>query len=193
MQPTELKFKVIIIGDSAVGKSSLAIRQCKNEFLEDTSPTIGAAHIQTKIPIDDKVVTLVIWDTAGQEEFAPLVPMYARKASCAIVVASVNNEQSLLNIDTWIKTLYESGEKPEVVVAINKFDLINDTIDEVDKLTKTFENKYDSFYFCSAKSGYNVKELFDTVAERCMNRSKPDDQKGELQSITTEKPRKSCC
>ena len=87
--------------------------------------------------------------------------MYKLDNGQTVVIQEVRNNPIVI-IDTWIKTLYESGEKPEVVVAINKFDLINDKIDEVDKLTKTFENKYDSFYFCSAKSGYNVKELFDT-------------------------------
>ena len=192
MSDEELKCKVIIIGDSSVGKTSIAIRQCKDEFQQDLPPTIGSAHMQTKVTYGDKMITLIIWDTAGQEEFAPLVPMYARKATCAIVVAAVNNDESIDHIEKWVETLYDSGERPPVIVALNKFDLIEGNMKEVDRLTKTIENKYDSYFFCSAKSNHNINELFTQVAAKCIEQNNRD-LVSETTDLKAAKNTKKCC
>ena len=193
MDTEELKYKVIIIGDSSVGKTSIAVRQCRGEFYQDITPTIGSAHLQTKITYGDKRITLIIWDTAGQEEFAPLVPMYARKANCAIVCAAVNSEDSIDHINKWVETLNDSGEHPPIIVALNKFDLIEGNMNEIDKLTKIIQNKYESFFFCSAKSNHNINELFMEVASKCIEQSNKGSETVSSDLKTSQQNPKKCC
>jgi Ras-related protein Rab-5C len=188
MEKSELKSKIIIIGDSAVGKSSIAARQCRGEFKEDTSPTIGSAHLQTNIKYGDESITLVIWDTAGQEEFASLVPMYARKATVAIICASFDIPSSIENIDRWVQNLYENGEKIPIIIAINKIDKVKEQQKEIDRITKMLEDKYDTIFFTSAKTGYNINELFVSVASKCFVNTVT-----ETVQIDIKKPKKRCC
>ena len=184
------RFKVIIIGDSAVGKSSIAAQQCNKEFDSNLNPTIGSAHLITTIDLSpDQKVTLVIWDTAGQEEFAPLVPMYARKANCALIVGSATSEDSINNMKKWEDTLYQSGERPPVIAVINKMDLVEDQTKKVDDVKLKLGNEFPSIFFVSAKTSYNISELFVEVARKCT----VSDEEPEESPITMKKKEKSGC
>jgi len=184
------RFKVIIIGDSAVGKSSIASRQCNNEFSTNLNPTIGSAHLLSKVNLGDKTVTLVIWDTAGQEEFAPLVPMYARKANCALIVGSVTSPDSIRNMTKWEDMLYQSGEKPPVLAVVNKLDLAKDEQDTIDTISIQLRNNFSPIFYVSAKTGNGINELFVEVARKCLDSLKIAD---ESLPITPEKKSSSCC
>ena len=183
------RYKVIIIGDSAVGKSSIAARQCNSEFDPNLNPTIGSAHLITNIQLGEKKVTLVIWDTAGQEEFAPLVPMYARKANCALIVASATSQESINNMKKWEDMLYQSGERPPVLAVINKMDLVNDETKTCDEIKLQLQNNFSELYFVSAKSGYGIQELFVEVARKCTQSNQEEVVAPDLQ----ESKKKSCC
>ena len=184
-----LRFKVIIIGDSGVGKSSLAARQCNSEFSNNLNPTIGSAHLLSKVKIGEKTITLVIWDTAGQEEFAPLVPMYARKANCALIVSSVISNDSISNMKKWEDMLYQSGEKPPVIGVINKMDLATDEQDSIDSISLKLKEDFNSLFFVSAKTGNGIDELFLQVAQNCLIST----QIIEDQPIIDSKNKKSNC
>ena len=184
------RFKVIIIGDSAVGKSSIAARQCNSEFDPNLNPTIGSAHLITNIELGERKVTLVIWDTAGQEEFAPLVPMYARKANCALIVASAVSLESINNMKKWEDMLYQSGERPPVLAVINKMDLVSDETKTCDDIKLQLQNIFSEIYFVSAKSGYGIQELFVEVARKC---TQTDEDDGEPANELKETKKKSCC
>ena len=87
--------KVVIVGDSGVGKSSLLLRYYRNEFSDVFEVTIGGAFTQTKVDLEKGVsVTLDIWDTAGQERFRSLMPLYYRQASAAVIVYDVGDMKS---------------------------------------------------------------------------------------------------
>ena len=89
-----INYKFVLVGDSAVGKSSIANRYISNDFYEFQEPTIGAAFMSKKLNIDDKEIKLEIWDTAGQERYRSLAPMYYRNASVAIVVYDITKASS---------------------------------------------------------------------------------------------------
>lgn len=92
MKPIQVK--LVLLGEAAVGKSSLVLRFVNNEFQENKEPTIGAAFLTQKCKLDDKIIKFEIWDTAGQERFHSLAPMYYRNAQAAVVVYDITKPVS---------------------------------------------------------------------------------------------------
>ncbi|KAJ2455130.1 Vacuolar protein sorting-associated protein 21 [Coemansia sp. RSA 2336] len=119
-----IQIKVVLLGEAAVGKSSLVLRFVNDDFVENKEPTIGAAFMTQKVRLDDSVLKLDIWDTAGQERFHSLAPMYYRNAQAALVVYDITRASSLDRAKSWIKEL-ERQANPNIVVALvgNKLDL----------------------------------------------------------------------
>jgi small GTP-binding protein len=183
---SQSKFKVILLGDTGVGKTSIARRQSQNTFDFKMTPTVGASHLRASVHIDEQNVDLLLWDTAGQEQFVSLVPMYARGANICIIVGSIVNPESCDHIPLWRDRLFDAGEHPPVVVAINKMDLLEGaplTIESV----KTNLAGFQDVYFVSARTGIGIKSLFAEIAHialRGTNAPKPtsidiSDQSGE--------------
>jgi small GTP-binding protein len=157
------KYKVIILGDTGVGKTSIVRRQALNTFDFKMVPTLGAAHIRCPMTLGDRSLELMLWDTAGQERFSSLVPMYARDADVCIIVASIVSPDSCENVLVWRDRLLDSGEKPPVVVAINKMDLADGAPVTADQL-KASLSSFTSIYFVSARTGECIEQLFVEVA-----------------------------
>ena len=159
-------FKVIILGRTGVGKTCLAVRQCRRQFQADIAPTTGAAYFRAHVTVEDDEVELKIWDTAGQEQFASLVPMYARGSHACILVAAVDSRESISELDLWRDRLLDYGEQPPIVVAINKVDLVDSAEVNEDEVRELLADKYEHVFFVSAKAGYFVEELFSCVARQ---------------------------
>ncbi|CAL1696058.1 unnamed protein product [Somion occarium] len=100
-----VQVKLVLLGEAAVGKSSVVLRFVSNEFQPNKEPTIGAAFLTQKCRLEDRVLRYEIWDTAGQERFHSLAPMYYRNAQAAVVVYDVTKASSLEKAKTWVKEL----------------------------------------------------------------------------------------
>ncbi|SGY30862.1 BQ5605_C002g01188 [Microbotryum silenes-dioicae] len=125
-QPSRpVQVKLCLLGESAVGKSSVVLRFCSNSFEANKEPTIGAAFLTQRCRLEDKVIKFEIWDTAGQERFRSLSPMYYRNAQAAVVVYDVTKAASLEQAKTWVKELQRQAN-PNIVIALagNKVDLV---------------------------------------------------------------------
>jgi len=122
-----VQVKLVLLGEAAVGKSSLVLRFVQNDFNENTSPTIGAAFLTQKCRLENRVVKFEIWDTAGQERFHSLAPMYYRNAQAAVVVYDITKASSLEKAKAWVKELQRQAS-PNIVIALvgNKLDLVHD-------------------------------------------------------------------
>ena len=158
----ELSFKIIIIGDSGVGKSCLAIRALKNIFESLYQPTIGFEFMSSYIKIDGKIIKLQIWDTCGQEVYRSLISSFYNNASLAIMVYSINNENSFNNLDFWLNEIRTKANPDINIILIgNKNDLENERKIPKD-LGQEFSdnNGLNLFFESSAKTGFNVKQLF---------------------------------
>jgi len=121
-----VQVKLVLLGEAAVGKSSVVMRFVNNEFQANKEPTIGAAFLTQKCRLEDRVLRYEIWDTAGQERFHSLAPMYYRNAQAAVVVYDVTKAASLEKAKSWVKELQRQAN-PNIVIALagNKIDLVS--------------------------------------------------------------------
>merc|ERR1711985_223339 len=119
-----VQFKLVLLGDSAVGKSSLVLRFVRGQFFEYQESTIGAAFLTQTVALNDTTVKFEIWDTAGQERYHSLAPMYYRGAAAAIIVYDITSTDSFNRAKNWVRELQRQGN-PELIVALagNKADL----------------------------------------------------------------------
>ncbi|CAM9786397.1 unnamed protein product [Choristocarpus tenellus] len=116
--------KVVLLGDTGVGKSSLVLRFVTNNFKPYSESTIGASFMSKMIMIDNTPIKFQIWDTAGQEKYHSLAPMYYRGASAAIVVYDITKAHSFETLKDWINELQAQGPKDmAIAIAGNKKDL----------------------------------------------------------------------
>lgn len=119
--------KILIIGESGVGKSSLLLRFTEDNFDPEQTLTIGVDFKTKRLTVDGNTVKLAIWDTAGQERFRTLTPSYYRDAQGAILVFDVSNYASFAKLETWINELETYSTKSNIVKMIvgNKIDIVS--------------------------------------------------------------------
>ncbi|OAL64152.1 autophagy protein [Trichophyton rubrum] len=166
------QFKLVLLGESAVGKSSLVLRFVKDQFDDYRESTIGAAFLTQTISLDETTtVKFEIWDTAGQERYKSLAPMYYRNANCAVVVYDITQAASLDKAKSWVKELQrQANENIIIALAGNKLDLVNESpdkraIETADAAAYAKEAGL-LFFETSAKTSTNVRELFTAIAKK---------------------------
>jgi small GTP-binding protein len=161
-------YKVILLGDASVGKTSLARRQASGSFDFRMMPTVGVDYLASTVEIERRTVKLMLWDTAGQEQFASLVPMYVRGANACVIVGSIIDPRTLEHMESWLNLLHESGEKPPVIVAVNKNDLADDTTAPQEAIRAKYAHLFPEMFFVSARTGDTVQLLFQQVGIAAM-------------------------
>ncbi|KAF0987394.1 hypothetical protein HZS_2521, partial [Henneguya salminicola] len=159
-------YKLVLLGDSAVGKSSLVLRFVKDQFSEYQESTIGAAFLAQTVVLEDSVVRFEIWDTAGQERYHSLAPMYYRGSHAALVVYDITNMESFTRAKNWISELQRQAP-PNIVICLvgNKLDLQSKR-EVATELSEAFATE-NHLLFCetSAKTATGVQKLFATVVD----------------------------
>ena len=159
------KIKLLIIGDSGVGKSCILLRYVDNKYSEDFSATIGIDN-KSKIVIIDKLkYKLHIWDTAGQERFRTVTSSYYRGAHGIMVVYSISDEESFHNIKKWLQEIdrYACEDVRKIIVGNMMDDKSKREVDYNAGLDLADRYNID-FIETSAKSGENIEEAFMTLA-----------------------------
>jgi len=122
-----LNFKIVLLGEGCVGKTSLVLRYVEDKFHEKHFSTIQASFLTKKINLDGRRLTLAIWDTAGQERFHALGPIYYRESHSAILVYDITNQDSFVKVKNWVKELKRIlGDKVVLAIVGNKTDLEKD-------------------------------------------------------------------
>ena len=158
----DLNFKLIVIGDSGVGKSCLSIKATKDTFDKIYSPTIGFEFMTLFLKVEDYIIKLQIWDTCGQEVYRSLITSFYHNSSLAILVYSIDDNNSFLNLNSWLNEVRINGN-PDINIFLvgNKVDLEDQRQVATDKAQEFSENNdIKLFLETSAKTGFNVKNVF---------------------------------
>lgn len=187
--------KVIMMGESSVGKSSIIYRFSKDEFDELGTPTIGACYITKVVEVDGKKIALHVWDTAGQERFRSIIPMYLRGSLAVLYVCAADNPESVQRLEEWRKVVMNTQPETKVsVIVYNKSDISNQALYQQ---TIEFAQRYDyEFMATSAKTNANIHELFELVAKRIIERTDITKLEVVQQTLKPSQPKKqesSCC
>ncbi|KMT20255.1 hypothetical protein BVRB_1g002590 [Beta vulgaris subsp. vulgaris] len=159
-------YKVVVIGDSAVGKSQLLSRFAKNEFCLDSKSTIGVEFQTRTVTIKSKVVKAQIWDTAGQERYRAVTSAYYRGALGAVVVYDITKRQTFDHVARWIDELRAHADNSIVIMLIgNKADLVDQRAVPTEDAVEFAQDQGLFFSEASALSGDNVEKAFFRVLE----------------------------
>ena len=161
------QFKLVLLGESAVGKSSLVSRFVKGQFHGYKESTTGAAFLTQSVCLDDTTVKFEIWDTAGQEQYHSLAPMYYIGAQAAIVVYDITNQETFAQAKTWVKELQRQAS-PNIIIALagNKADLANKRMVEYEEAQAYADDNSLLFMETSAKTAMNMNDLFLAIAKK---------------------------
>jgi small GTP-binding protein len=176
MNAGEFKFKFVMLGDFAVGKTSLVKRFVYNIFDDLYLTTIGVRVMKKELAINDRgeiQVTLLIWDIGGQQDFQMVTPQYLQGASGAIIVADQSRIQTIEQIDSHIEQFWNENPPGKIVIAFNKDDMFSDA-EPPGEVKSHIESKHerhgDAVFRTSAKDGRNVQEMFVHLVGSIMNR-----------------------
>ena len=184
----DLSFKIIVIGNSGVGKSCLALKATKNIFEEQFMSTVGFEFFVFNLKINEKIIKLQIWDTCGQEVYRSLISNFYRSSSMAIIVYSIDNEESFNDLDNWVKQL-KTHSSPDCKVFIigNKNDLEDKrkvSYEQGENFAKN--NQFNLFLETSAKTGFNSKEMFIEAAKLLYRNYEKLNKDGDLTKLNEE-------
>ena len=175
-----LAYKLVLLGESAVGKSSLVLRFVRAQFFEYQESTIGAAFLTQTVPLSDCTIKFEIWDTAGQERYKSLAPMYYRGAAASVVVYDITNYDSYNRAKSWVKELQRQGNT-EIVIALagNKADLADKRQVDTEEARAYAEENGILFLETSAKTNQNVEPMFVQIAELLPKEQSNEEESGD--------------
>ncbi|THG98040.1 hypothetical protein EW026_g4076 [Hermanssonia centrifuga] len=157
-------FKVVLIGDSGVGKSNLLSRFTRNEFNLESKSTIGVEFATRSLAIDTKTVKAQIWDTAGQERYRAITSAYYRGAVGALLVYDISKHATYVNVTRWLKELRDHADSNIVIMLVgNKSDLKHLRAVPTDEAKSFAAENGLSFIETSALDASNVESAFQTI------------------------------
>ena len=161
-----INFKLIIIGDSGVGKSCLLRRAVQNTFTTDHTATIGFEFLLMYYEVNGVQLKLQIWDTCGQEMYRSLIQGFYRNTALTIMIFSLDNFDSFSNLKKWLGDVRTNSEKDQPVFVVgNKYDLDDRKVNYEDAKMFVEQNGLYDYIETSAATGYNIRELFNEVAK----------------------------
>jgi len=202
-----ISFKILLLGNSEVGKTSFILRFCEHTFAEESITTIGV-DTKTKFIIrNNQKIQLIIWDTAGQERFKAITKNSFKGAQGIILMYGVNNKESFKGIKEWINNIKENSDQNKVVliIVVNKCDLDESNWAVDREMVNDLQQKENiEILLASAKNNINVSETFSKLVDKMMDLDlgvvkrntvfgDNDEEKGQKLNSKTEKKKKGCC
>ena len=198
--------KIVLLGNASVGKSSILQRFASDMFTEHSPPTVGAAFTTKVITVKGRQIKFDIWDTAGQEKYRSMTPLYYRGAYAAIIVYDLTDKQSFDGAVSWINEIRNiEGKDIEIAVVGNKVDLQSNQRQIATETAKQYAADH-GFLFTetSAKSGVGVSELFHDIGATIPSNLNAHCNRSDLSASTmdfirddhhfeTKTNRKQCC
>ena len=181
----DVKYKIMVLGESKVGKTSLIKRYTKDQFGGVYLTTVGMDFQDKIIEIEDKKVRLQVWDTAGQERFRNVTKSYFQSSHGLLVVYDITDRESFEKINFWMDNIKNNApENAKLILVGNKCDLANErkvTIEDGENKARNYNIK---FFESSAKDGTNVNELFFYLANEIYQDDKLNGKKGRKMTVS---------
>ena len=166
------RFKVVLLGEGRVGKTSILVRFCQNTFNDKQVPTLQASYLDRAVSVDGKQVQLSIWDTAGQERFHALGPIYYRDADAALLVYDITDAETLERVRKWVQELKRhASDNIVIAIAGNKCDLEKRRHVKQKDAEELAEAVGASHFHTSAKQNKGLKEAFKFLAKGVLKKS----------------------
>jgi Ras-related protein Rab-21 len=198
------RFKVVLLGEGRVGKTSILLRYTKGEYNDRQISTLQASYLDKRVTLNPSGtnVHLSIWDTAGQERFHALGPIYYRDASGALLVYDITDAESFNKVKNWVKELRKIvGNDITIVIAGNKIDLEKNRNVSEEEATKYAESVGATHFNCSAKANRGLDEVFTNLSQRMVDFKRKGGQGKQLSKaklvIVDAEPepaaKKGCC
>tara|TARA_B100001063_G_scaffold243020_1_gene272800 strand:- start:1255 stop:1839 length:585 start_codon:yes stop_codon:yes gene_type:complete len=185
-------YKIVLVGDTGVGKSSIATQFANNEFSDFQESTIGAAFFTKSIEIDGTSYKIDVWDTAGQERYHSLTPMYYRGAKIALIVFDITNLLSYEKMKQWSSEIKNSVNNIVITIVGNKIDLEHRRkVSKEDAIEYCMQEGFE-YYETSAKTAENIELIF----EKSIKNIEPEENLETVETLNVHKQivsRKRCC
>ena len=199
-----ISFKILLLGDSTVGKTAFILRFCEDKFDEDSLTTIGLDQKNKYVKRGDKKIELHIWDTAGQERFRAIAKNLYKGADGILLMYDMSNLNSFNHIKEWINSIKESVDISKIALIIvgNKCDLTTQEITVDEEKKKNFEETRKlKIIEASAKKNINVNDSFIVLLDKMLalglgkkkTNGIDDDGNQKLQNNNNDKKRSNCC
>ncbi|KAL6076940.1 Ras-related protein Rab-21 [Balamuthia mandrillaris] len=186
---TTINFKVVLLGEGSVGKTSLVTRYVQNKFNEKHVTTIQASFLSKRLNIDGERINLAIWDTAGQERFHALGPIYYRESNGALLVYDITDNNSFIKVKNWVKELRSQlGKSVTLAIVGNKVDLEKQSraVNEEEALEYA-KSVGAEHYYTSAKLNKGIDELFLDLSRRMLAAAKAASSSSGIDTRQTQK------
>ncbi|XP_041110275.1 EF-hand calcium-binding domain-containing protein 4B [Polyodon spathula] len=186
-------FKIVLVGNSSVGKTSLLRRFCDDCFYPGTSATVGIDYSVKTVTVDNSQVALQMWDTAGQERYRSITKQFFRKADGVIVMYDITSELTFTSVRQWLMSVQEgAGDDIPIMLVGNKTDKESEREVQFNSGQRLAKDLDLIFYECSAFSGHSVKESMLQLARILKEREDKEKEK-TIQLVDDSSKKKSCC
>ena len=165
-------FKIVLIGDTCVGKSCILVRFSDDVFVENYVTTIGVDFRFKTMIVKNKIAKIQIWDTAGQERYRSITTAYYRGAAAIIICCDSTNKESFYNINNWIDEISKYTDKDvDKLVLMNKCDLIQERQIDKNEISKFEKENGLKIMEVSAKTGNGIDKAFEYIIERLIDKN----------------------
>ena len=191
----EFMYKILLLGDSSVGKTCILTRYADNTFQEEHMATIGLDFKIKSVNLNGKIVKVQIWDTAGQDRFKSITKNYYKGAHGIILIYDVTKRKTFDNLKNWIDTIKEEvSDKVSVILVGNKIDNIDNRVVTTQE-GQGIANEYNlQFYETSAKTGDNIDIAFNDLIKKVVEIFGKYEEKGQkLGNNNKKSKKKGCC
>jgi small GTP-binding protein len=210
--PYHYIFKIILIGDSGIGKTSIINRYIHNSFNDKYICTIGVDFMMKTMNIEETQIKLQVWDTAGMERYKQLTTSYYKGSHSAIIVFDLTNKSSFDNVEYWLNLFYENSNpifQKYVMLIGNKADMVDSIKVTPDMIEAFIKDRNIQYAECSARTGENISSVFESLGRKLFEnfkfsynekiksmelRKSSKTTEGNFQSLADKsKEKKSCC
>ena len=187
-------FKIVLIGDTCVGKSCILVRFSDDVFVENYVTTIGVDFRFKTMIVKNKIAKIQIWDTAGQERYRSITTAYYRGAAAIIICCDSTNKESFYNINNWIEEISKYTDKDvDKLVLINKCDLVQERQIDKNEISKFEKEVGIKIMEVSAKTGNGIDKAFEYIIEKLIDKNEKKNNNSMILQGGNLINRQGCC